>query len=236
MAIQKVRLPFDLPCNLRVTQYKGDSRTHKTGNAIDLEPLVESRDYPGQIAEYLTTYIELFSHLRYGLLRINKSKTCWHYHLYADPKQYASGFEQYAKGTKIINGRPVSACVEFGAPYEISHKKNGAAVKLSAMIEEVGNYLIDSNFFTSIFSIDNYRLLYEKLAIKNKPAFVLYDTAIISRVDLLQVLECFDFDYTLTAAQMLSDDTPADRQISKYLLYGAAAFAAFTVLSNRKRD
>lgn len=234
--IQKISLPFSLPVNLRVTQYRGSSPGHSGGIGIDLEPIIDKTETAKAVAQYVGTYSQLFGHLRYGLLRINKSKTCWHYHFVADAQLYESGYEQYAKGVKIDSqGKPVTACVSFGDVYTINHRKYGAATpKFTAMIGQVTEYLLDVGFFTSIVSLNYWKEFYYRIKTYQSEgtATVFYDTRMISERELESILSAFSQDYEQTFISAALPGSPKDQDEAKAIIIAAAILAGGLFVSS----
>lgn len=236
----RLQLPFSLPVHLKVTQFRGDSPTHRTGLAIDLAPILSATTKEGQVEQYVTTYRQLFAHLRFGLIRINNSQTCWHYHLVADSSKYVSGYEQYARGTKIINGRPETACIQYGPVYEIDHKKDGATLKFAIMLGKVQDSLAGNIPFVDVFTPSFWSVMYQKITEQYlDPTYIYFDTKMISQGELINILSCFSADFTQTFMQSLSSQTPDDRDKEKnkwlFLLGGGAALALY-LSSRRKND
>ena len=128
--MERIKLPFNLPCYLRVTSYRRATGSHSNGHTIDIQPVIEGPAYPKQVAEYIRTYTQLFGHLRYGVLRINAEKTNWHYHLESVRDKYESGAEHYIKR----NGSYIS----IAPTLKIDHAKySGALARYSKMIDDV---------------------------------------------------------------------------------------------------
>lgn len=122
MAYAKIRLPFNLPCNLLVTQIAGSSPSHRTGNAIDVAPIIHPED-PYGITRYIGAYMKLVAHMKRGDLRINSSRSCWHYHYYLRSRDaWEFGYEHYCKSTS-------GTCVKCGDIQQ--YKLTGAAASIN---------------------------------------------------------------------------------------------------------
>lgn len=182
--LNKIKLPFNLFCDLKVTQYRGKSGSHATGNAIDFAPLISNVSHEKAVAIYVATYMRLFSHLKFGLLRINESKSCWHYHFYASRNWYHSGVEHYS-----WDG---SRCVQFAESENINATQYGHLAKLSYRIGRVQDYLLDAVPIVDVFTPSFWRHFYQQLKITELPeTFIYYDSAMISQNELLNILSPF---------------------------------------------
>lgn len=95
-----IPLPFTLPFDLSVTQYHGESGSHKTNLAIDLAPIGLDFNKKSDFYKYLLGYLKLIEYMRFGWLRINAYKNCWHYHYEAIKGVNWAGSEVYGYNPK----------------------------------------------------------------------------------------------------------------------------------------
>lgn len=241
----RLQLPFSLPCDLQVTSYRRESGSHATGKAIDFAPILTKETEAGQVGEYVGAYSELFAHMQYGVLRINKSTSCWHYHYQADYGRYESGFEQYARGTKMVNGKPVSACVKFGDIYTINHKKmSGAWLKFSKMLSEVSAAMFGYSDFLATFSPSYWKAFFSQVnqSWRDRATFVYYNStegkeeSRISTSELQTILNGFSGDYALTFVSLLREGSPEDqrqRDIDRFITIGVIGLAAYIIIRDK---
>jgi len=202
MALDRIKLPFNLYCDLQITQYRGSSPSHKTGLALDFKPLISNVDYPHAVALYTATYLQLFSHLKYGLLRINESKTCWHYHFYGDRSWYHGGVEHYC----AVNGK----CERCGDEENINATKYGYLGKISARVGKVQDFLLDQIPFVGVFTPTFWGHLLAHFKIQDLPeTFVYYDSKMITPSEIAHVMSPFSSQIQWTAANALIPLSPA---------------------------
>lgn len=130
-----IELPFEMPFDLSITQYHGQSGSHKTNRAIDLAPIGLNYNSKTDFIKYVYGYIRLLDHMRFGWLRINAYKNCWHYHYEATPGVNWAGVEVYGYNPK--NGK----CEKlYGTQIrKIDLGEYGGTEELSAMIESLSD-------------------------------------------------------------------------------------------------
>jgi hypothetical protein len=219
--MERIKIPFNLPCHLKVTSFRRATGSHSTGNTIDLVIFPEGDTYPKQVAEYIRTYTELFGHLRYGVLRINAERSNWHYHLEANRDKYESGEEHFAY--KNGNYYPVAPIKK------IDHMRySGALARYSKMIDDVTARLFGTNTITSIFSLGYWQEFIAYWRLKNKDVTYIYfdpDSKKDDRItenELLSILNCFDGDYTQTILSTVLPGSPLEQgQFKSLLVIGA---------------
>jgi len=232
--MERIKLPFNLPCHLRVSSYRRATGSHKNGNTIDLTIFPEGNTYPKQVAEYIRTYTELFGHLKYGVLRINAEKTNWHYHLQADREKYESGEEHYVYDA-ITNQFYAVAPIK-----RIDHMKySGALAKYSKMIDDVTARLFGKNSITSIFSLGYWQEFVAYWQLNNKePTYIYFDPdakndSKISEIELRSILNCFGDDYTQTILSTVLPGSPLEQGQAKQLLIVGAFIAGMLYITRK---
>lgn len=220
MALQRIKLPFNLYCDLKITQYLGDSPAHKTGHALDFAPLISQVSYPHAVALYTATYLQLFSHMKYGLIRINESKTCWHYHFYGGRERYTGGVEHYC----LQDGD----CKRCGDEENINATKYGFLGKISARVGQVQDFLLDQTPFIGVFTPTFWSHLVSHFKLKELPeTYVYYDTDMISASQIGSVMSPFSVSVQWTAANALLPISPQ----GKSEFFGAGAGIALLGLA-----
>ena len=224
--MDRIELPFNLPCHIKVTSYRRSTGSHARGDTIDLTPFVEGDTKEKQIAEYVATYSQLFGHLKYGVLRINSEKTNWHYHLESVRGVYESGAEHY------VYNASTNSYIQKSATLRIDQSKYGALAKYSAMLDNVVLSVLGLNDFTSIFSVSYWKEFIAYLKIDNKEKTYIYFNPTskkddrISRSELENVLQCFSSGYVQTVAAAIAPGSPEDQEKWKIMLaLGAVGFA-----------
>lgn len=193
-----IQLPFNLPANLRVTQLLGDSPAHRTGNAIDLEPLISNVDHKTAVRIYVQTFAALVVHMKRGILRINTGRSCWHYHYYlGDRDEYAYGFENYEHitTTTMVNGKPVKStgCKQVGQTREFDMRYPLAFTQFTANLavisQKLAGYMPVSGIEIFLQLISG-AIASDKLDLQD-PTYVYYDSAKFAPRDVERLLDNF---------------------------------------------
>lgn len=234
-------LPFELPCNLLVTQHLGTSPAHKTGNAIDLQPLISGVDKRTAVAIYLKTYVLLVSHMKRGLIRINNSDDCWHYHYYLDDRgTWAFGSEQYSyqTTTTMINGKPVksSGCKPSGTIYESSLKDVLATTKLAVMVKNVQTFLLRKESLTGPGSLtDSAVQSYIELSLPmQSPTLVFFDETKFNESDVSRLLSNFSATGLFLPSLIWAPVSPGEIDDTKDILFWLSVAAGAYFLTREK--
>ena len=227
--MEKILLPFNLPVNLQVTSYyRNDGTSHATRKAIDFFPLIEDikDNYPRAVALYTSTFLTLFSHLKYSQLRINGEFSNWHYHFMHDPDIYSAGIEHY------VYNESTRQYEQTAPTYDIDGKEYGFLAKLSVAVGNLQNYLLRSPTLVGVFTPDFWRHLYAHFNITNQSkTYVYFDPKRIDGATLSSLLRDFDKNIQWTAAKAMLPAAPGDiDRITEKLLVGGAVLAALLFL------
>lgn len=230
---KRIELPFPLAANLSVTQLYGSSPSHKTGNAIDLAPLISGVDLPTSIAYYLQTYTQLFARIKSGYIRINRSKSCWHYHYYAGAKLYGFGYEQY-------RGDGKGNCIQFGPSKEFDARAPGASAKFSLMMKQIEMYLTPPVIETPLSAMINAAgsAVQNMQLPQQSPAYVYYDPNFTSEADVLRMLGNFSTEIVFNPSSIWTPISPQDAEnatqgLKEMLLWGLAGLAGLLILTRK---
>ena len=232
--MERIKLPFNLPCHLKVTSFRRATGSHSAGNTIDLVIFPEGDTYPKQVAEYIRTYTELFGHLKYGVLRINAERSNWHYHLEANRDKYESGEEHYIKKNGVyVSVKPTK---------KIDHARySGALARYSKMIDDVTARLFGKNTITSIFSLGYWQEFIAYWRLNNKDVTYIYfdpespNDDRITENELLSILNCFDGDYTQTILSTVLPGSPLEQGQLKSLLVIGALLAGIVYFTRNEK-
>lgn len=227
--MEKILLPFNLPVNLQVTSfYRNDGTSHASRKAIDLFPLIDDikTDYPRAVAIYTATFLALFGHMKHSRLRINESRSCWHYHYMLDPEIYEAGIERYSWSDTS------QRCEKAGDATEYDGKAYGFSGKLSAAIGRLQDYLLNSPPVVDVFTPDFWRHLYAHFKIENLPrTYIYFDPKMIDVVTLQNLLKAFTGSFQWTPAKAMLPAAPGDIDATtEKIIVGAAVVAAILFL------
>lgn len=230
--MDRIKLPFNLPCHLKVSSYLRGSGSHSRGDTIDITIFVDGETREEQCAQYVGTYAKLFGHLKYGALHINAEQSNWHYHLEALKGVYQSGAEHYI--FSLTQG-----FVQVAPTEKINMSKYGAFYKYSKMLNDFKEKLAGVNFWTSFVSPKYWKEFWHAITLKEKDVtYIYYDEnakndSRISKNDLLRILDCFSSDYVQDAATMMLPGSPESQSELKELLIASIAASGFLYVLNQ---